>query len=205
MQRMVYELTCKWCGNAFAVKTPSEARKRMFCGQECARHGNWKPSPRAPYRMTKLPEGHPLTVGQGRTLGVHKLALWEKIGPGTHPCHYCAVPVTWRARESGARLTVEHLDRDRLNNNPANLVPCCYRCNNLNRSTIVSDDELFRVHASGHRIRGNPAVCQHCGTDYVARRDHKGWFCSRKCSAQGREAKRRAVKARASTRQMSRL
>lgn len=187
VSKTVYELTCKWCRRSFTVESTARQRRRQYCGQECARHGNLKAAPQAPYRNTQAPEGHPLATGRTRTVGAHRLALWEKIGPGTHPCHYCAVPVTWLLpRLATGALEVDHLDRNRLNNSSENLVPCCHPCNMRNRSMNVSDDEPWRLHAGGWRIRGNPAVCQYCRKDYVARRDHQGLFCSRGCSNRSR-------------------
>lgn len=192
---MPYELTCKWCSGTFTVRTLSESRRRRCCSQECARRGNWKTQPRSAYRKTQLPEGHPLAADRSRSVSVHQLILWDKIGSGTHPCHYCTAPVTWNAPpHSPGRLESEHLDRNRLNNSPENLVPCCHRCNMQNRAMNVSDDESYRMHAGGWRIRGNPAVCQYCGKDYVARRDHQGLFCSRGCSNRDRAAKKRALR-----------
>lgn len=192
MRKTIYELTCKRCGEPFTVDGTARERERQYCGQACARHGNWKERPTAPYRNTLLPEGHPLTAGKGRMVSVHKLVLWNKIGPGEHPCHYCSTPVSWDApRYSPERLETEHLDRDRFNNEPENLVPCCHRCNMQNRSMNVTDDEPWRRHAGGWRIRGNPAVCRYCGKDYVARRDHQGLFCSRGCSNRSRGDARR--------------
>lgn len=187
MQTALYELTCKWCHKTFTVRTQHESRKRKCCSQECARRGNWKENPRSAYRKTQLPEGHPLAEGKSRSIQVHQLVLWDKIGSGTHPCHYCATPVTWLApRFSKDRLETEHLDRDRLNNGPENLVPCCRTCNQRNRAMNVGDGEPWRLHAGGWRIRGNPSTCQNCGKAFVARRDNKGMFCSRPCSDKGR-------------------
>lgn len=178
-----HELTCKWCSQTFTVGSTARERRRQYCSQDCARHGKWKAQPTSRYRATRVPAGHPLATSRGRTVGVHRLVLWEKIGPGTHPCYYCGFSLSWEAaRFAPEELTVDHRDRDRFNNGPDNLVPCCHGCNVKNRDLTVGDEEPWRRHAGGWRIRGNPAVCKYCGKDFVARRDHQGLYCSRGCS-----------------------
>lgn len=61
----------------------------------------------------------------------HRTVLLAKIGPGTHPCHWCGQPVSWDLRwpQSPDALVVDHLDDDKLNNDPSNLVPSHGRCN----------------------------------------------------------------------------
>lgn len=62
------------------------------------------------------------------------MVLFDAIGPGEHPCHWCGWPVSWdvvyRAgsdvlAERWEALIADHLDGDRANNDPANLVPSC--------------------------------------------------------------------------------
>lgn len=62
--------------------------------------------------------------------------LYEKIGPGVHPCHWCGQPVAWilRTRTEDGRasdLMADHLDANCRNNLPENLVPACTFCNVL--------------------------------------------------------------------------
>ncbi|AEJ94999.1 HNH endonuclease [Mycobacterium phage ArcherS7] len=77
------------------------------------------------YRYLIVVEDHPLkTSHRGRRVAEHRLVLWKHIGPGTHPCHWCGKPVTW-----GEDLQVDHVDWDKLNNVPDNLVPSCRPCN----------------------------------------------------------------------------
>lgn len=67
--------------------------------------------------------GHPLADQYGRQYQ-HRVNLYNKIGPGSHPCHWCATPVSWKID-----LHTDHLDFDRLNNDPSNLVASCHACN----------------------------------------------------------------------------
>lgn len=75
---------------------------------------------------------HPLADGNGAVY-VHRAVLYDRIGIGPHACWWCDTPVEWTAWTFGQPtdgvLVADHLDGDRLNNNPDNLVPSCVRCN----------------------------------------------------------------------------
>ena len=72
---------------------------------------------------------HPLAGAQGKLL-VNRLVLFEKIGPGGHPCHWCGRPLVWRkGRVKADSILADHLDEDRTNNEPDNLVAACNACN----------------------------------------------------------------------------
>lgn len=73
-------------------------------------------------------KGHPLADTQGK-LFEHQYVLYNKIGPGEHQCHHCGRSVRWRDPEWAHKLCVDHLDWNRVNNDPANLVPSCMKCN----------------------------------------------------------------------------
>lgn len=73
-----------------------------------------------------LDVSHPLSR-VGRVLA-HRKTLYDHIGSGEHPCHWCGKPVRWGGRKRGA-LVVDHLDGDKLNNEIENLVPACNPCN----------------------------------------------------------------------------
>ena len=76
----------------------------------------------AGYRRLR-PDAHPLADSSGYVFE-HRAVLYDKIGPGVHPCHWCGRELIWREG-----LEVDHIDFDRANNAPANLVPSCHRCN----------------------------------------------------------------------------
>lgn len=61
---------------------------------------------------------------KGRQEYEHRLVLLARIGPGEHPCHWCGRRLVW-----GVNLVTDHVDFDRANNDPGNLVPACHRCN----------------------------------------------------------------------------
>ena len=61
----------------------------------------------------------------------HRRVLFGKIGPGQHPCYHCGKVVSWEKvyPKSLDGLVVDHLDFDKKNNDPSNLVPSCALCN----------------------------------------------------------------------------
>lgn len=80
--------------------------------------------------------GHPLAHSNGHVFG-HRLALYEAIGPGDHPCYWCGRVLSWASGD----LTADHLDWDRLNNDPSNLVPSCLACNGQRRQEPMAVGE----------------------------------------------------------------
>lgn len=66
---------------------------------------------------------HILSPPSGR-VGVHRIVLFDRIGFGPHKCHWCSEALSW-----GSSLVVDHLDFNRANNDPNNLVPSCNACN----------------------------------------------------------------------------
>ena len=87
------------------------------------------------YVLLRMPD-HPLASDSG-ILAEHRAVLYEKLGPGTHPCHWCGTSVVWARRKSeakGQRLFADHIDGDRQNNAPGNLVPSCCACNTTRSS-----------------------------------------------------------------------
>jgi hypothetical protein len=117
----------------------------------------------------------------------HRLVLYEKIGPGQHPCNYCGETVEWKVGQHTQRgnLIAEHVDGDTTNNDPENLVPSCQSCNNRKNSRAVGDDETFIV-IGGKRCRAVERTCEQCSKPFLVRvaekRTNFGRFCSRSCA-----------------------
>lgn len=93
------------------------------------RHGGTEtpaPSPTLPhsggYLLAYAP-GHPLARSGSKRVYAHRVAFYAKHGEGPFTCHWCAAPVDWQT------MHVDHLDDDKKNNDPANLVPSCPTCN----------------------------------------------------------------------------
>jgi hypothetical protein len=90
-------------------------------------------SSRAPYHrkggyVILWDPAHPLADDQG-LIYEHRRVLFEAIGIGPHSCHWCKATVSWLGHGGQLRLVVDHLDDRKANNDLANLVPSCHRCN----------------------------------------------------------------------------
>jgi len=81
----------------------------------------------AGYLIVKAP-GHPLGTRTGY-VAVHRIVLYDKIGPGEHPCHWCGETVSWDIRKGPGALETDHVNATRDDNRPGNLVPSCKSCN----------------------------------------------------------------------------
>lgn len=83
----------------------------------------------APRRYRTVPaKGHPLAHANGRAYE-HRVVLYDLIGPGPHPCHWCGELVEWLPKGAPGELQPDHLNDDGGDNRPENLVPSCRRCN----------------------------------------------------------------------------
>lgn len=74
---------------------------------------------------------HPLARKNGRVLR-HRALLYDKIGPGSHCCHWCAALVNWTTGQLAKRdspLIADHKNGDKQDNSFDNLVPSCMDCN----------------------------------------------------------------------------
>lgn len=89
------------------------------------------------YRHVAKP-GHPLANRDGRVY-VHRLALYEKVGPDPQQCFHCGKRIVWLVpdpvRNDSRLVFTDHLDGDTGNNSPENLVPACFRCNSARGQT----------------------------------------------------------------------
>lgn len=59
----------------------------------------------------------------------------------SHSCHWCGVELTWGTKFG---ICVDHLDRDKKNNNPENLVVSCLLCN-WNRDNPIKEGPWSEV------------------------------------------------------------
>lgn len=143
-----------------------------------------------------IPE-HPLANGT-KTISTCRVVLYDKIGPGPHPCHDCGDLVDWLAAYQPGSLCVDHLDWNPLNDAPDNLAPACRRCNTTRRrdgkKPRIREDELSITYPNGTRTRAVAQVCVGCGTDFLASLSNvkkgQGRFCSHSCATRYRYASR---------------
>ncbi len=154
----------------------------------------------AAYATTMIDVTHPMAdvLGRRRSSNTkrvqvyeHKLVLFNALGRGPHPCHWCGRQLQWNRGTKGDALIVDHLDGDTRNNDPANLVASCNGCNTIRARTNfrpgISQDELFVVNKDGTRNRADWCHCVECGSEFLASitRIKRGTVktCSRACSA----------------------
>lgn len=98
--------------------------------------------------------GHPLADKMGR-IYEHRAVLFAKHrygAEGCPSCYWCGQILVWKT------LVVDHLNEDKMDNRPENLVPSCNRCNRARGAFLTMTrrvrldrlDEmfsLFRQHA----------------------------------------------------------
>lgn len=177
---------CAHCEVVFPGTPGRPGRHRKFCGNECARESRRQSASFGNNYIQVQAPGHPLVGRNGRAFE-HRLVLWNKIGPGTHPCFHCGVAVTWAPGKGNAKgaLITDHLDRNPRNNDPENLVPSCPRCNTRNTARAVLNSEDHVVCATGRRLRSERRTCVNCSREFVAWPNKAdptyGTFCSRAC------------------------
>lgn len=101
------------------------------------------------YRTEYRPE-HPLAMANGKVYA-HRAALYDKIGAGSHSCHWCGASVQWDATRGDADcLNVDHLNGVGDDNRAENLVPSCPACNTTRGSQARSDALRAAGWWSGH-------------------------------------------------------
>lgn len=166
--------TCEQCGTMYQ-RPPSTIGR--FCSAACKRQAQRK-SKTTVRRMRYAPK-HPLAPPSGYVSGA-RCILYDRIGPGVHPCHWCGTPVEWAVGVRGNHgLVADHADNDPLNDQPGNIVPACGRCN-VSRGRMVKDSETFITREKGTRLRVSKQTCRTCGKPFMQTVSLRH-YCSRTC------------------------
>jgi hypothetical protein len=127
------------------------------------------------YVVIKRPD-HPLASPKGWVYE-HRAVLYDMLGPGSHPCFWCGKVLEW-----GQRLHADHLDHDRSNNAPINLVPSCLACNSARKegdqierwADLLATREVLRNHAEELETVKQRLLAQH--HSQVTAREQPGGF-----------------------------
>ena len=77
------------------------------------------------YRVLTGMQGHPIADSSSAVLE-HRKILYDKIGSGAHPCHWCGELLSWGGCLG---INADHLNGVKLDNRSENLVPSCVNCN----------------------------------------------------------------------------
>lgn len=73
---------------------------------------------------------HPL-AGKGGYVYEHRAVAFAKYGDGIQTCHWCSAAISW------SETDVDHLDWNRSNNVPDNVVTACNRCNAIRVEPVI--------------------------------------------------------------------
>lgn len=133
---------------------------RDLCGthyQRWLRHGDaeYVREARAPGKVQVTPDGY-LTF---RGIRAHRLVHYNQVGYGPHRCHWCRRPINWRWDRTSDWthvLVVDHLDHDRQNNAPENLVSSCQSCNGRRTRTATMTDRRRKARWAQRKAPGRP-------------------------------------------------
>lgn len=89
---------------------------------------------------------------------VHKLVLWDKLAGQDAKCNWCDKDIFWNSDDWNDKLVADHVDTNKVNNEPSNLVPSCNRCN-LTRGQ-KSDSSLPCTFDGCDRPQDSFALCR---------------------------------------------
>lgn len=115
------------------------------------------------------------------------MTLYDMIGPGPHPCHWCGTQVDWSpGRRGKGDLISDHVDGDTKNNSPENIVPSCHPCNiRRGHDRRLSSEEAV-LETSRGRNAAQERVCLTCKSPFFALKTKvgrgEGNYCSKACS-----------------------
>jgi hypothetical protein len=126
--------------------------------------------------------------------------LYDKLGPGTHPCHWCGTMLEWMVGvgpRSGA-IMADHLDHDCANDSADNLVASCTQCNSHRTRKgdrrRIKDDEPHIVLSNGLKTRALIRNCEWCDKEFLTLpafvAKGKGRFCSYDCGRWGMKSRK---------------
>jgi hypothetical protein len=81
------------------------------------------------YLAIRVP-GHPLASQEGDVYQ-HRLVAYKSLNGVCGGCHWCGIPLVW------VNAVVDHLNEDKTDNRPENLVVSCNECNRSRGSILT--------------------------------------------------------------------
>lgn len=198
---------CEICGVPVARK-PNKNSPARFCSHACY----WESMRGAKFveRVSDVRSrrvyDHPIAPRSG-IVPVARLVLYDKIGPGPHTCHWCGCEIDWRPNQgvgaSGALIS-DHLNFDKDDNRPENLVASCNSCNchrtrRGDRRRIEEGEPFLMVNSPNGpvRTRAVEQECAYCGAKFLALpasvRAGKARYCSYACGRHWNEVRKRSA------------
>lgn len=142
--------------------------------------------------LLKRAVGHPL-ASINQLVSVHRAILYEKLGPGEHPCFHCGKTLRWYRgfdnQKKDDALHVDHLNHQTHDNCRENLVPCCRNCNQKRSRRAIKEGEPTVELSNGRLIRAVVRQCLNCGESFnippamlkPRAGKNRGRYCSRTC------------------------
>lgn len=189
---------CEICKKEF-TRSPALAGKccSRKCGYEHRKQKRMKKEHQQNRKSRQMiyEPSHPL-AGKNGYLPIYRFLLYNKIGPGWHPCNWCGKKIRWIInirRTGGFTLIVDHVDNNPKNNHISNLVPSCQSCNTKRGmgERIVKNNECFIERSNGTRLRATLKTCRTCKREFkisisalatgCRRNRTTGKYCSPKC------------------------
>ena len=107
-------------------------------GSTAKRSPRYRYATRAGYVKLLIP-GHPLADSDGLVME-HRKVMYDMLGPGPQTCFWCGVTLEW------PKAVVDHLNEDKQDNRPENLVVACNNCNRA-RGAMLPFIERLRPEA----------------------------------------------------------
>lgn len=88
---------------------------------------------------------HPLAKGDRGRVDLPRMLAGDDCAGADGPCHHCGWPVAWSASSGDGKLVVDHLDGEKRNLAPGNLVRSCWWCNRVRHLADAAGFDLGAV------------------------------------------------------------
>lgn len=145
------------------------------------------------YHATKIRD-HPLNRHWPKSASIptHRIIMYDAIGEGPHPCHWCGEMLNWGRGTGKGVLNVDHLDGDKKNNVLSNLVVSCHRCNCSRDNPLTLPAGTPYIQRGKVRSRASEKICENCGETFLYAASRKGVrFCSLSCTGKYYQGRKR--------------